>query len=739
MRPAWRTSIRWAIAASVLAVALPATASAAVVWGQGQSLTLPSGAGAQPSDSLLTNKVVCPSDGNCTIVGAYQDDSNNETETGFTANEVAGTWGPAIKAKAPGGDVGLLNDVSCWSAGNCVAVGGYTDGTGYTQGLIETETNGTWNTGFKAPVGFQAATPDPGETLLHVSCSATGSCVAIGTYQENFGDDEIDSQGLVLTGSGSSFSAKAVSGPADLSIVNPTLTLSGVSCSSAGSCAMTGYYDDDSADNSGNGDQQGLLVNEVAGSPPSTAIKAPVPGDAATDPQEYTFQPSCTGSGDCSFLGIYTNTSDASGMAGAFHTLLFTETSGGLGTPVVASFPDSGTSGQGGAVLSCTAPGVCGAGIQYEASGANERIRLVSVSGGTWGTGVDAAIPSDADLFQDVNAFAGSCFAAGDCAVVGSYVTQSTPYEGLLISEDAGTWEPAVAAILPSGSAATGSNSDLRSVSCSSAAVCTAAGEYSDSDGNWYLLVVSSSNVTPVAPTLTISAPSGSKSGTAIAASAVAAALAGGHSPTGAVTFTVFGPRASAPTTCTSGGTVVGTASAAGDGTYHPSAAFTPSAAGTYWWYAGYAGDLADLPTATACGAGMVKTVVSSSGGGGGAKATLGGVKIKGTTASVSVGCNGSAGQSCDATLTMTVVETLRGSKVIAVAAKAKTKKKTVGVGSAKAVVTAGQHKNVTLALNGSGKALLKKFRTLNATLTLSQGSAKLGSKKLAFKKAKHK
>ena len=52
-----------------------------------------------------------------------------------------------------------------------------------------------------------------------------------------------------------------------------------------------------------------------------------------------------------------------------------------------------------------------------------------------------------------------------------------------------------------------------------------------------------------------------------------------------------------------------------GDATYHPSAAFTPSAAGTYWWYASYAGDIADLPAATACGAGMVKTVVSGPGG----------------------------------------------------------------------------------------------------------------------------
>jgi hypothetical protein len=54
----------------------------------------------------------------------------------------------------------------------------------------------------------------------------------------------------------------------------------------------------------------------------------------------------------------------------------------------------------------------------------------------------------------------------------------------------------------------------------------------------------------------------------------------------------------------------VGTASVSGNGSYHPSAGFTPVSAGRYWWYATYGGDPYNHPTASACGAAMASTVV---------------------------------------------------------------------------------------------------------------------------------
>ena len=90
--------------------------------------------------------------------------------------------------------------------------------------------------------------------------------------------------------------------------------------------------------------------------------------------------------------------------------------------------------------------------------------------------------------------------------------------------------------------------------------------------------------------------------------------LAGGTTApavSGTITFTVFGPQATAPTTCTTGGTTVGTGTTvAGNATYNPSAGYTPSAAGDYWWYASYGGDANNNTATSTCGSTMSETVV---------------------------------------------------------------------------------------------------------------------------------
>lgn len=113
-------------------------------------------------------------------------------------------------------------------------------------------------------------------------------------------------------------------------------------------------------------------------------------------------------------------------------------------------------------------------------------------------------------------------------------------------------------------------------------------------------------------PTLSVSAPSSGTAGTGIPASSIGATVSGGNSPSGTITYTVFGPQSSPPSDCSSGGSAAGTASASGDGTYHPSSDFTPSSAGGYWWYASYAGDSGNNPATSTCGVGMAETIVTS-------------------------------------------------------------------------------------------------------------------------------
>ncbi len=122
-----------------------------------------------------------------------------------------------------------------------------------------------------------------------------------------------------------------------------------------------------------------------------------------------------------------------------------------------------------------------------------------------------------------------------------------------------------------------------------------------------------STQVSPANTATTVAAPASGATGTAIAAGSISSQLSGASSGAGGtITFKVFGPQTTAPTTCTTGGATAGTASVHGSGTYNPSAGFTPSSAGTYWWYASYGGDSGDSASHSTCGTGMSSTVVTN-------------------------------------------------------------------------------------------------------------------------------
>ena len=78
-----------------------------------------------------------------------------------------------------------------------------------------------------------------------------------------------------------------------------------------------------------------------------------------------------------------------------------------------------------------------------------------------------------------------------------------------------------------------------------------------------------------------------------------AATLSGGASPTGTLTFTLFGPD---DPTCSRPAVRPLADPVNGDGSY-ASGAVTPTAAGTYQWTVAYSGDGANAPASTGCGA----------------------------------------------------------------------------------------------------------------------------------------
>jgi hypothetical protein len=146
--------------------------------------------------------------------------------------------------------------------------------------------------------------------------------------------------------------------------------------------------------------------------------------------------------------------------------------------------------------------------------------------------------------------------------------------------------------------------------------------------------------------------------------------------------------------------------------------------------------------------ASVTYTVTSGSGSGGNGSSTpgtptLGVPHVAGTTASLPVSCAGAAGASCTLTLTLSVVETVKGGKVIAVMASAgkhqKTKKKTVVLGTATVTLLSGQSRTVRISLNGRGRQLLATRHTLSANLAVVQEGKRIASRTITFKARKPK
>jgi hypothetical protein len=373
-----------------------------------------------------------------------------------------------------------------------------------------------------------------------------------------------------------------------------------VSCSSNDNCAAVGEYQDNSHD------VQGLLLTESSGS--WTASTAALPTGADTNPGVSLASVSCASNGNCTAVGAYSASSNAEG-------LLLTETSGTWGTGVEAGLPSDHATLSGVMLnsVSCASAGNCSAVGTYfdNTANPNGQIVLLDESSGSWGTGVEATLPSQPSSGPGfASAKSVSCASAGNCSAVGTYLDGSGIQQGLLLTESSGNWQQGAEAGLP-GDANTGiagPSPALYSVSCASAGNCSAVGSYLDSTPQYQGLLLGAQ---AASPTLTASAPATGLPNTAIDASSVSATLANGASPTGTVTFKVFGPQSTAPSSCSSGGTTVGTAIVSDNGTYNPSAGFTPSSVGDYWWYASYGGDTSDNPAASTCGASMAKMVVA--------------------------------------------------------------------------------------------------------------------------------
>jgi hypothetical protein len=404
----------------------------------------------------------------------YTDAAGNEQL--YVVDETNGAWGTAVEipgfAILNAGAKAYFLGISCSSAGNCSAVGSYTDESGNTQAFVVSQSGGTWGSAIEAP-GIPHLNYG-GSVTTAVSCPSNGNCSAGGTYLD--ASDHLQAFAINET-SGSWGTAIAIPGVVALN-VGGLATLIGVSCASAGNCSATGGYTDSGSH------PQSFVVDETSA----------VWGTAAAIPSMSTLgvggsSPnaiSCSSAGNCGVGGFYV---DASSHDQAF---VVNEVSGTWGTP--SELAGSGTLNAGGVAevssISCKASGACAAIGDYTDSSSGLQGFVADEASGTWGSAQE--VPGLTTLNVGGGAALGSvsCTAPGDCDAVGLYADTVNSSQAFYVDEVNGAWGsaqevPGTASLNASGGAAS------LTTSCSTYGNCTEGGYYADEAGNYQAFAVS--------------------------------------------------------------------------------------------------------------------------------------------------------------------------------------------------------------------------------------------------------
>ncbi len=256
--------------------------------------------------------VACPSSGNCTAVGTYSDKDATAGEYPWMLEQTAGHWAAGAALRLPAdaspygdperGDAPFFgfNGLSCPSAGNCTAVGGYLGTSDVELGLILTERNGNWSRGVGAPLPPRAVpNSDPNEfdsPIASVSCAAPDDCAAVGSYVLKVGGTP---HGLLLTERGGTWKATTLALPAGAQ-ASGGVFLTSVACPSRGNCIAIGSY-------ASHGKTHGLIVRERKDKW-ERGMNAALPANAAAASSQHAFlnSVSCASASRCTIAGTYT-------------------------------------------------------------------------------------------------------------------------------------------------------------------------------------------------------------------------------------------------------------------------------------------------------------------------------------------------------------------------------------------------------------------------------------------------
>ncbi|HEX3617448.1 MAG TPA: Ig domain-containing protein [Solirubrobacteraceae bacterium] len=333
-----------------------------------------------------------------------------------------------------------------------------------------------------------------GDTVVYdEACGATDSCVAVGSYQLSSTEDLPFVDAIV---DGKPLPAEPVSLPANAAPGPQTAYLDGVSCSSSGSCTAYGAYL--------SGGQEEPMVVQISAGVPATATEVTLPADSGPGGFTTLNGISCPSAGNCVLAGSYLNTTTNA------DTPLILSVVNGVPQPAVAVAPpaDVDPDNRYGDFygVACQSWSSCVAVGLYRGANDDAKPFIDQITAGVAHNAIATAVPADASTASP-SAYLNyvACPAMGSCEAIGYYTDDAGHEANLVVPISGGTPGTATAVTPPSGAYGNRHEVELEGLSCSSAALCVAAGfDYYDAayDERAALVTITPAGATAQTPAL---------------------------------------------------------------------------------------------------------------------------------------------------------------------------------------------------------------------------------------------
>ena len=358
----------------------------------------------------------------------------------------------------------------------CVAVASVIGGSLLMDSTASAQ--GTWAQATEITLPANAGV-NPSASLGGISCWSAGNCTSVGSYTDSSGN----AQAMAATEtSGTWAQSTDVSAPD----YGRNTSLDGVSCSSAGNCTSVGSYTD-----SRSGNFQAMAATETSGTwAQATEITAPGPGNYVFN--AFLYGVSCWSAGNCTATGV-----DTGKFLGS-HAMAATETSGTWAQATDVPAPPVNASVSSPAPLngvSCWSAGNCTATGSYTDSSGNDQAMTATETSGTWAQPTEVTAPANAQTDPNADLRGVSCRSARNCTATGLYYDSSGNDQGMAATETSGTWAQATEVTAPANANAS-LGAFLNGVSCWSAGNCTATGSYFTNSSNFQAMAATETSGT---------------------------------------------------------------------------------------------------------------------------------------------------------------------------------------------------------------------------------------------------